>query len=291
LLLLCRPAHWTKNLLILLPVAVALGPVPLVPVAWSVLEFTLASSLVYIGNDLADRHRDRLHPVKQHRPIASGLVSAPAAAALGLALAGALGAAIAFGPAAYWPVPAYLALNAAYTAGLKHVPLVEVGVVAAGYLLRIGQGFLAIRHPPDSWLLLSVFCCCALLVLGKRRHELLHAGPGHRPALRGYSVGYLDALLQLACCLTVISGLLFVRESPFFGDDGQAAMLVSAPLALFAISRYLQAVVVHGDGGDPVRVLLHDRPLVITSLLWGLALGATAILARHPGLAQHLTHM
>lgn len=284
LLRLCRPSHWTKNLLILLPLGVAVRrSIPgLAPVAWSVLEFILASSIVYVANDIADRQRDRAHPVKRSRPIAAGQVPVGIGAVFVLVLSAAFTATIVSGPAPrYWPVVVYLALNAAYTFGLKHIPLVEVGVVATGYVLRVGQGFLAIQHTPDSWLLISVFCCCAVLVLGKRRHELLVAGTGHRTALRGYSVDLLDRLLQLACALAMVSGLLYLQGSPLFGHGGhggQAATLISVPLAFFAIARYLQLVVMRGGGGDPVRALLRDPVLVATSLLWVAALAAAEIL-------------
>lgn len=283
LLALVRPGQFPKNLLVV-PLALLdaeSAPVGLaVRTAWAVVLFTLASSLVYVWNDLYDRHRDRAHPVKRHRPIASGRVGATTASAFGTALGFLLAAAAVLGPVPVtrcWPVAVYLALNVVYSRGLKHVPLVDVFVVAAGFGLRVVQGHLAADTPIRSWLLVSVFSLCLVLILGKRRHEMSAGGVGHRPALRGYSVPYLDHLIGLCACVTVVAFLLNVQQSAGAGY----AVLGSAPLALFAMARYLQLLHVHGEGGEPTRVLLRDRAMVVTALLWVLLIGSTLFVAHH----------
>lgn len=283
LAILIRPGQFPKNLLVV-PLALldaqTAPPGLLGRAAWAVLLFTLASSLVYVWNDLYDRHRDRAHPTKRHRPIASGRVGVSTAAAFGTALAVLLAGAALLGPVdLWWPVVVYLALNLVYSRGLKHVPLLDVFIVAAGFGLRVVQGHLAAGTEIRSWLLVSVFSLCLVFVLGKRRNEMATGGVSHRPALRGYSVPYLDHLIGLCACVTVVAFLINLQQAvgtPY----ADLAVLGSAPFALFAMARYLQLLHVHGKGGEPTRILLRDRPMVVNTLLWALLLGGT-LLATH----------
>ncbi|NUR24244.1 MAG: UbiA prenyltransferase family protein [Catenulispora sp.] len=286
LVALIRPAHWAKSALVV-PIALldithwTLGAFG--GILWSIAAFVLASSAVYVGNDIADRHRDRHHPVKRLRPIASGRVPVPVAVGYCTALCGLLALFLFTGPLGFaWPVLGYLVLNVAYSRGLKHVPLIEAGAVAAGFVLRVLQGYVATGRPAPGWLLVTVFTGCLMLVVGKRRQELLEAGAAHRPSLRGYTVELAGHLLQLTGGLTIVSGLLYVQAEAPFGPYGLAATLISVPFALFTMSRYLQMVLVYGGGGDPVRVLLGDRRTVIATLLWAAALAVTILLARYP---------
>ncbi|MGC5013373.1 UbiA prenyltransferase family protein [Streptosporangium sp. DT93] len=289
LLALVRPLHSAKSIL-LVPVALADAGVwslaALGAVGWAVAGFVLAGACVYVGNDIADRHRDRLHPVKCRRPVAAGRVPVAAAYLYCAALLVLLGAVIGSGPGRpYWPVLAYLALNVAYSRALKHVPLVDVCAVALGFVLRLVQGYAAIGEPASEWLLVTVFSVALLLVVGKRRQELLGAGVAHRPALRGYSVGLADQMLQLTCALTAVAGLMYLcTESPL-GPYGRPAMVLATPFVLFGLFRYLQVVLVEGGGGDPVRGVLRDRALTVTAVALAVVLGVTFALARHPALA------
>ncbi|WP_214107649.1 UbiA prenyltransferase family protein [Acrocarpospora catenulata] len=292
LIALVRPLHAAKSVL-LVPLALldtgqwtltALGQV-----AWAVAGFLLAGACVYIGNDLLDRDRDRLHPVKRHRPIAAGGVSVRAAYLYRAGLLALLAVLVAVGPGRpYWPLLAYLALNVAYSRALKHVPLVDVGTVALGFALRVVQGYAAIGEPISGWLVVTVFSLSLLLVIGKRRRELLESGPEHRPALRGYSVELTGHLLQITSVLAAVSGLIYLRSEAPLGPYGLAAMLLSTPFALFALFRYLQVVLVDGGGGDPVRGVLRDRGLAVTGLGLAVVLGVTLLLANHPSLAATL---
>ncbi|MER7456803.1 UbiA prenyltransferase family protein [Micromonospora sp. NPDC126480] len=277
-----RPGQWPKNLLVVpLPLldAPSWNAGTLGRVAVAVLAFTVAASLVYVVNDITDRHRDRLHPAKRHRPIAAGSVPVPAAVLCAVALAAALAALVATSSAlSWWPVLGYLLLNAVYSGGLKHVPLVDVLVVAAGFVLRLVQGYLATGHPVAGWLMVCVLSLCLVLILGKRRHEAQAAGAGHRPALRSYPVQFLDQLVVLSATLTVVTYLMYLHAEARFGP----AALLTAPCALFAVFRYLQVVLVERGGGDPVRVLLRDRATVANVAVWGLLLVGVAVLGRLP---------
>jgi 4-hydroxybenzoate polyprenyltransferase len=279
LVALSRPLHAMKNLL-LVPVALVDTPhwtvADFAVIGWSAIVFTLAGACVYIGNDIADRDRDRQHPVKRDRPIAAGRISVRAGifyCATLLALLGTLVAVAPGGP--YWPVLAYLALNVAYSRGLKHVPLLDIGTVALGFVLRVVQGYVTLDEPVSAWLMVAVFSMCLLLLIGKRRHELITAGLAHRPALHGYSVELTDQLLPLCGVLSIVSGLTYLATDAPFGAYQQLAVLLSAPFALFVLFRYLQVLVVHRDGGDPVRILLRDRSMVVAGALW---LGALAVI-------------
>ncbi|SBT43260.1 UbiA prenyltransferase family protein [Micromonospora auratinigra] len=293
LIRLVRPTHWVKSLLVVpLPLLdpASWHPAGLLRLGWSVLAFVLAASAVYVGNDVADRHRDGHHPVKRHRPVASGRVPVPLAYAcaavllLGLALLLAAGLT---GPA--WPVLLYLALNVWYSRGLKHVPLVEAGVVATGFVLRAVQGYLAVGTAVSAWLLITVFAGCLLLIIGKRRQELLEAGVAHRPALHGWSVELAGHLLQLTGVLAVTAGLVWLGTEAPFDPYGEAAMLLSTPFVLYLMSRYLQLALVRRAAGDPVRLLLRDRAVVTAVVLWAACLGALYAATRFPALVAALS--
>jgi len=264
LIALLRPGQWAKNLVVLLPV---LDPAlqhwnTVGRAGVAVLAFTLASALIYVMNDIADRKRDRAHVTKRERPIASGRLSPWTAAAGGAALAAVLAAIVTRGSVTdWWPLLAYLALNVAYSTVLKHVPLIDLFTVATGFVLRLIQGYTAIHLRPSGWLTLCVLSVCLVLVLGKRRHELGAADSRHRPALAGYNVHFVDQLLVLTAAVTLITYQLYVNTlSP--------TALLTAPCALFAMFRYLQVVLVKADGGNPVRTLLRDRVMLGNAVVW-----------------------
>jgi len=287
LLRLVRPHQWLKNLLVV--------PLPLMDadvwtsaklwhVCWAVVVFTAASSMVYTGNDMVDRHRDRAHPDKRLRPIASGQVPMSSAVVLlgtlTVLLAGLLTMAR---PTQWWPVLVYLALNVAYTRGLKHIPLLDVLIVAVGFQLRLAQGYGAIEQG------LSVWLPVCLLTLGKRRSEMSVSGTSHRPALQGYSLPFLDQLIGLTGALVCVAFLMYVvTESPL-GTFRATAALLSTPFAVLAVFRYLQIVMVQSGGGEPVRTLVRDHSIVLIAFLWALALAVLNVLARYPHITSQLS--
>jgi 4-hydroxybenzoate polyprenyltransferase len=286
LLQLIRPGQWAKNIVVV-PIVLLDAPWRVTTIAWvgwAVAVFILASCLTYIVNDLTDVRRDRLHPVKRDRPLAAGRISVRLAIALAVTVAAALVALAALArPVTLWPVLTYLALNAAYSAALKHVPLVDIFVVAGGFVLRVAFGYVVLGLSCPGWLIVSVFSLCLLLSLGKRRHELSSGGVEHRPALRGYTVAFADQLLVLTASITAVAFLLYLRDESTITRFGGIAVIVSAPFALFALFRYLQGLHIRQTGGDPVRALLRDRALVVTTLLWLVGLGVIMMVARFGG--------
>ncbi|MFI9815586.1 UbiA prenyltransferase family protein [Saccharothrix variisporea] len=272
-LVLLRPRQWVKNVFVLI-VPLAVDPVALwhdlVVALSTMVTFTAASAAVYVLNDWLDRDNDRLHPVKRHRPVASGRVGPVSALLLG---AGCLAVLVACGVWLPWPAQAavagYAVLNLAYCLRLKHYPLVDVSAVAAGFVLRAVAGSLAVAAPFNPALVLCVYFSCLLMSLGKRRHELATArdhAAAQRPALTGYSVPLLDQLIAVLLAATLVAYEMFVLSGP----HPQAAVLsvVTVPFVVFALCRYAYLLAVHRSGGEPGRDVLTDVPLVVNAVLW-----------------------
>uniref|UniRef100_UPI003F498D39 UbiA prenyltransferase family protein n=1 Tax=Nonomuraea bangladeshensis TaxID=404385 RepID=UPI003F498D39 len=284
-LVLLRPRQWVKNVVILI-VPLAVDPAALLShPLWAlgtVVTFTAASAAVYVLNDWLDRRRDRLHPVKRHRPLASGEVGP-----LGALLLGAGCLAVLAAGAALLPPPVriaaagYALLNLAYCLALKHYPLVDASAVAVGFVLRAVAGCLAVAVPFDPALIICVYCACLLLSLGKRRHELVTAdilsqAAARRPALQGYSVSFLDQLMAVLQGVTLISYELFVLSGP--QPYAAVVAVVTVPFAVFALGRYSQLLMLRHSGGEPGRDVLKDPPLVINAVLWLTCLAAGRLL-------------
>ncbi|MGW9300292.1 UbiA prenyltransferase family protein [Streptomyces cyaneofuscatus] len=284
LLALVRPGQWVKNLAVVPLALLDVRPWHLGAfgqIGWAVLGFTLASALVYVVNDLADRERDRLHPVKRNRPIASGRVSTTAATLLAGLIAASLTCWAVAGPAwLWWPTALYLALSVAYSQGLKHVPLVDAFIVASGFVLRLVQGALLVGGRISEWLALCVFALCLMLALGKRRHEMTAAGRAHRPALRGYTLAFLDHLVVLVAVLTAVSYVLYLRDDAALAAGASFVTLLSAPCAVFGLARYLQLLLVEEGGANPVHVLFRDRATLVNATLWAVLVSVALLLSR-----------
>jgi hypothetical protein len=172
------------------------------------------------------------------------------------------------------PVLVYVALNVAYSRVLKHVPPLDVFVLATGFVLRVAAGALAVHDLPSQWLMLSVLSLALLLGLGKRRREMTLMGGAtgeaerHRPALRGYSPQLIDSLTAVAGAVAMVGYMSFMTAEVNSRPHGWLAVAVSTPLVMFGLARYLQLLVVGNGGGDPVRTLITDRPLVAVGVLW-----------------------
>jgi decaprenyl-phosphate phosphoribosyltransferase len=284
LVTLARPQQWSKNLLAV-PAALLDAPAwtaaTVGRVGWAVLLFTVASSLVYVVNDVADRRSDGGHPAKRSRPVASGRITPAVAWSFAALLAVLLTLGVATGPAlAWWPLAGYLVLNLAYSRWLKHVPLVDICVVAAGFVLRVLLGYAATGGPVSAWLLTTVFATCLVLILGKRRQELAVEGATHRPALQGYNLRLADQLLTVNATVAIVGFLLYLHSDAPVGVHRNALLLAAVPLTMFGISRYLQAVLVRRGGGDPLRTLLRDRLIVAAAVALAVVVAAALFAAQ-----------
>ncbi len=272
---LLRPQQWVKNGFVLAGLVFGHGwdDTQLVARALSaLLAFCLASSAVYAFNDCIDAEQDRSHPEKRTRPVASGAISVAEALTIAvlLALAGlAVAAFTTWGVAA--AVAGYLALNAAYTLGLKHVPVVDVLALASGFMLRLLAGTAGIGITPSSWLLACGMLLTLFLGFAKRRAELerLAGGAGrHRAVLAAYSVRFLDAAITV-CALGMIAAYVFYTLAPETAElHGTGRLVLTVPWVLLGTLRYLFRLRYRGGGGDPSSELLRDPALTAAVVGW-----------------------
>ena len=276
---LARPHHWIKNLLVLLPLMCSgqffqwerLGPG-----VWAFLSFSLLASAIYCVNDIRDREKDRKNPSKCGRPVASGAVSVRDAwISCGGLLALAVGCGF-FAAGGRWLcwlwMGLYLLLNLGYSFGLKDLPLVDVAILAAGYLLRLLYGGNATGIALSHWLCLMIIAVSFYLGLGKRRGELMAGGEG-RKVLQYYSEKFLSYNMYMCVALAVIFYALWAVDSTTVQRVGNETLVWTVPLVLLICMRYSLDVEQGGDG-DPVEILLHDRLLLGLGGLLGLILFA-----------------
>ena len=271
---LLRIHHWTKNGFILLPVPFALrvGSQLDAPVfAAGVFGFCLLSSAVYVLNDLRDAETDRLNPRKRQRPIASGAISRGAAwGAFGALALAALGLGLATGlPGVLALFGLYAGANLAYSFGAKNVPVLDVFIMASGYVVRVLVGCALVQAPPSGWLLLCSSGLALFLAFAKRRGDLIDGmGPDHRPALAGYSLGYLDAAIGITAGVALLSYALYSVEAGVLVPGRELAGLV---FVAFAIFDYLRLIYTQGEGASPVSLAFRNHSLQAAGLLWMLA--------------------
>jgi len=274
LIRLLRPHQWLKNGFVF--VGLLFGhawsdPALVQAALLAFAAFCLLSSAVYVFNDIVDREQDSRHPEKRNRPIASGAVGIPAAAVLGaVCLVG--GLVLAFvASAAPWIFVAYLALNAAYSLGLKHVVILDVFIIAAGFMLRILAGTIGVGIAPTHWLLLCGLMLTLFLGFAKRRAELeaLSAdGASHRRVLEHYTPRMLDQFIVLAATGTVVSYALYTVSPETIALHGTPWLIASVPFVLYGLLRYLFLLHRRGGGGDPARELLRDVHLLASFAGW-----------------------
>jgi 4-hydroxybenzoate polyprenyltransferase len=236
--------------------------------------FCLVSSAVYIFNDLMDIEADRQHPVKRYRPIAAGIVPIPLALTYGLALT--ILAFILAWPLG-WPFTLtlflYLILMLAYSRFLKHIPILDVLIIAAGFVLRVHAGVtLIVVERFSPWLYVIMTLLALYLGFGKRRAELAllaDEANRHRKVLDGYTIPLLDQYITIVSATTIVAYSLYT----FFRPEvpGNHALMLTIPFVVYGIFRYLYLIQVEHAGGAPEDILLSDRPLQVAIFLWTLS--------------------
>lgn len=268
-----RPKQWTKNLLVFAGVVFALQashPDLLVRATAGFLGFSLLAGTVYLVNDLRDVAADRVHPRKRHRPLASGRLPVGLAWGAVPVLLVAVGALAAWLGAAYtWVLVAYLVLNLAYSYVLKHQVILDVFVIAAGFVLRAVAGValllpIAPDTPLSAWLLVCTFFGALFLAVSKRRRELANAGEAatqQRAVLAAYTPELLDRMLTVAAACTLMSYALYTIWPATVAKFGSEALIVTVPIVAYAVFRYLHLVRVSETAEDPSQVLVSDRPI------------------------------
>jgi 4-hydroxybenzoate polyprenyltransferase len=272
-----RPRQWPKNLLVF--AGLIFGQKLLTPALGPALAtfaiFCGLSGAVYLLNDVADRDKDRLHPQKRLRPIASGRLSTRLAVAVAVALAaGGVTAGTLIDHRLGAVALGYTALLAAYSAWLKHLVIIDVIVVALGFVLRAVAGAVAIDVEISGWLLICTVLIALFLALGKRRHEYLTLGAEaarHRPILAEYSAGLLDQMIAVVTASTVTAYALYTMSPETVAKFHTHLLPVTLPFVLYGIFRYLYLLYRRQMGGNPSELFLNDPPLLLNTLLWMLA--------------------
>lgn len=281
-----RPKQWIKNLLVFAALVFDGQLTQTDPFLRTLAGFgllCLLSSTVYLFNDLADLEKDKLHPKKRLRPLPSGRLSPTVAWAAAAALP-----AVAL-PLSFWlgwrfgvVALIYLANNLLYSFRLKHVVLIDVLVLASGYVLRVAGGVMLITVERFSpWLYLCISLVALFMGFGKRRGELLlmNANSGaSRRVLEDYTIPFLDELINMVATATIIAYALYTFSAPNLPENH--AMMLTIPFVIYGIFRYLYLIHIKGEGGAPDELVLTDRPLQITFGLWGLL--AVAVLYLSP---------
>jgi 4-hydroxybenzoate polyprenyltransferase len=271
-----RPRQWTKNAFLFAALVFdgkLFHPTDFLRTLAGFVLFCLISSAVYIFNDLLDIESDRQHPVKKNRPIASGKLPVPAAVAAGIVL-------VVFTLAAgYWlawqfalTLLVYFTLMLAYSKWLKHVLILDVLILAAGFVLRVHAGTtLIVVERFSPWLYVLMTLLALYLGFGKRRAELAllaQDAASHRQVFDGYTIPLLDQFITIVSGTTIVAYALYT----FFRPAAPESLMLTIPFVVYAIFRYLYLVQVKQIGGEPEEILLTDRPFQISILLWGLAI-------------------
>lgn len=273
-----RVYQWPKNLLVFAALLFAeqlLIPHQVLRSLVAFAAFCAASSAMYIFNDLRDMEVDRIHPAKRHRPLASGAVSKGAGIALlGVCLGLAVVLSATLGVRFVLIVLVYVLLTASYTLYLKYVLLVDVLVVAMGFVVRAIAGAVALDVVFSDWLVVCTLFLALFLGLSKRRHEIAlldEEAIRHRAVLGQYTVAFLDSLNLIVAGATLITYTIYTCSPEVVERLGTDKMYLTLPFVVYGLFRYLYLVHVDHQGGDPSQLLLQDRSLGVAVVLWGLA--------------------
>ena len=271
-----RPRQWPKNVFVFAALVFDRQMTDLQPLlitAVAVVLFSLASSLVYIINDLADIESDRQHPEKQHRPIASGELKFRWAVTTAVILF------LLVFPSAFLLnfvfgliISAYVLLMLVYSLWLKHIPLIDVMIIASGFVLRVTAGVAIIETERFSpWLFVATTVLALFIALGKRRSEITlleNVAGTHRRVLDGYTLDLLDQLITIVLSTTLMTYCLYTFSAAITTDN--QIMMLTIPFVIYGLFRYLYLIKTQHIGGAPEEIVLTDRPMQVVVILWGL---------------------
>lgn len=271
-----RPRQWTKNLLVFAALLFAQKATEARAVAEAIeafVIFCLLASSMYLFNDALDMEQDRLDPVKSQRPLASGRLSVTTALIVAIVLlaAGLIGAYAAAGYPLLKVSLAYVGITLLYSGLLKHVVIVDVFAIAAGFVLRAVAGAVAIQAVISPWLIICTLLLSLFLALAKRRSEIMTLGEhahSHRPSLAEYSPVLLDQMISVVTASTLMSYALYTISERTVALIGSTNLLYTIPFVIYGIFRYLYLVYQKELGGHPERALLGDGPLLLNVLLY-----------------------
>lgn len=272
---LLRPKDWAKNAFLFIPLFFA-GEIDninkVIELLLGFIAFSAAASSIYILNDYKDIEDDRKHPVKRFRPLASGAVSKSIALviAVGLVL-------FAFGLAWYirdkflFVLAIYYVINLGYSFGLKNIPILDIILLAAGFVLRVKAGSVIAFIPLSEWIIIMVFLLALFMAIGKRRDDVilkLSSGQDMRKSIKGYNLEFLNTLLALICAVIIVAYFMYTMSDETRARHGTHRLYYTCLFVIAGIMRYLQIIFVMADAGSPTKILYKDRFIQIVLLLW-----------------------
>ncbi|MBC8034097.1 MAG: decaprenyl-phosphate phosphoribosyltransferase [Chitinophagaceae bacterium] len=272
---LLRPKDWAKNLFLFLPLFFGgemFNISKVSGVALGIIAFSFIASCIYIINDYRDIEEDRKHPLKRKRPLASGEVSKPAA----LVICGVL-MILGFGLSWFirdkflFVIAIYFFLNLGYSLGLKNIPILDIIILAVGFVLRIKAGSVISQVPLSEWIIIMVFLLAIFMAIGKRRDDVLlkqSSGTDMRKSIKGYNLELLNVLLALVCAVIVVAYLMYTISPQTQNYFKTHRLYYTCIFVIAGIMRYLQIIYVLADSGSPTKILYKDRFIQITLLLW-----------------------
>ncbi len=273
-----RPRQWVKNVFIFAPAVFALhllDPRIMSRAFLAFALFSLVTGAIYVFNDVVDRAADRLHPEKRRRPIAAGrIAAAPALAGAVALLAAALLGAWLLQPAFFLDCLVYAVLNVLYSLLLKRVVVVDILVIAAGFVLRVIAGGAVDAIPVSPWILIATFLLSIFLALVKRRQELrvlLTSGSDGAPTrrtLQEYSLAFLDQMIGVTTAATLIAYVMYVLSPEVQAKFGSHSLFYTIPFVVFGLFRYLYLTYIRNQGENAAEVIYTDPPFTLNLVLW-----------------------
>jgi 4-hydroxybenzoate polyprenyltransferase len=272
---LIRPKDWAKNLFLFIPLFFA-GEIfdltKIMEVFLGVLAFSFVASSIYIINDYRDMEDDKKHPVKSKRPLASGAVSPPVALLICfLLLVAGFSLAWFIKEKFVFVLAIYFIINLGYSFGLKNISILDVFLVAIGFVLRIKAGSVISLVPLSEWIVIMVFLLALFMAIGKRRDDILlklSSGTDMRKSIKGYTLDYLNIQLALVSAVIIVAYFMYTMSDEVEIRLGTHRLYYTCVFVLGGILRYLQIIYVSADSGSPTKILYKDRFIQIILLLW-----------------------
>lgn len=287
LIRLIRPHQWLKNLFVFAPLFFAFAFEA--AIVWLTLIvfglFCLVASSIYVFNDLNDVAEDRRHPSKQNRPIASGAVSAKTAWVLFVSLGVvALGGAYFLQTDLLYVLALYFLMNIAYSLGLKHVPIIDIFIIAIGFVLRLFAGNVFLTQPLSMWIIIMTFLLAIFLGFAKRRDDVLlqQQGQATRKNIDGYNLEFINAAMVLMSAVIIIGYIQYTITPEVMNRLGTQHVYLTAVFVILGILRYMQITFVDQKSSSPTRVLMHDGFIQLTIAGWLVSYLLIYFFAAHP---------
>ena len=272
---LLRPKHWAKNLFLFIPLFFGgefLNVEKILQVCLGFIAFSAIASSIYIINDYNDIEDDRKHPLKKFRPLASGSVSKMAAIVIAVMLIiGGFGLAWFIRDKFMFVLAIYFFVNLGYSFGLKNIAILDIILLAAGFVLRVKGGSVISFIPLSEWIVIMIFLLALFMAIGKRRDDVLlklSSGEDMRKSIKGYNLELLNVLLALICAVMVVAYFMYTMSPETSLKFGTYRLYYTCLFVMAGIMRYLQIIFVSSDSGSPTKILYKDRFIQAVLLLW-----------------------